>query len=308
MQIPPPVRASVEALLGERTGQPVHLTRMASVGGGCVSPAARVETDAGDVAFLKWYERNAPSQAVPSAASLFAAEAAALQALADTGAVRVPRVLAVSESHVFSWLLLEWLEPGRASPDTWRDLGHGLARLHGTAAERYGWPTDNYIADLPQANGWLDVWSAFWRERRLRPQLRRAIDAGHLAAASERRRFERLLDRLGDLLAPAASDGASLLHGDLWAGNVHILADAAPAVIDPSSYYGHREVDLAMSELFGGFDEGFYRAYQDAWPLAPEYRTVRRPVYQLYYLLVHVNLFGNGYVQPTLRALAQTGV
>jgi len=131
------------------------------------------------------------------------------------------------------------------------------------------------------------------------PQLERAYAGGYFAGP-ERRRFDRLLERLEEWLAPVAEEGPSLLHGDLWSGNVHVLASGEAALVDPSCYRGHREVDLAMTELFGGFGGGFRAAYEEAWPLLPGYAESRRAVYQLYYLLVHVNLFGDAYVNRTL--------
>ena len=133
------------------------------------------------------------------------------------------------------------------------------------------------------------------------------MEAGHFDGR-DRGRFDRLLDGLGERIGVADGEGPSPLHGDLWGGNVHVAAEGPPAVIDPSAYHGHREVDLAMAELFGGFDPGFRDAYEEAWPLEPGYVPVRRAVYQLYYLLVHVNLFGAGYVGGCRRALQEAGV
>ncbi|HEX9108545.1 MAG TPA: fructosamine kinase family protein, partial [Longimicrobiales bacterium] len=296
--VPREVQIEAEAAWSAALGRQVRVASGAPVGGGCISPSQRVLSQAGDVAFLKWGDGGTP-------AGLFTAEATSLEALSQTGALRIPRVLGQGDAGA-GWLLLEWLEPGRPNQESWRALGRGLATLHRTCAQRWGWAQDNFIGSLPQANGWLAEWPEFWGERRLLPQLERAYRAGHFPQA-ERRRFEALLRRLPELLAPAREDGPSLVHGDLWSGNVHITGDGAPAIIDPASYYGHREVDLAMSELFGGFDAEFYRTYGETWPLTPGYDPVRRAVYQLYYLLVHVNLFGGGYVGSTLRALAQTG-
>lgn len=259
-----------------------------------------MESAAGDVAFLKW----------GTPAALFREEARSLAALGATGALRVPAVLGVgvaegADGAETGWLLLEWLDPAPERTGMWAALGRGLARLHRTRAARFGWPADNFIGPLPQENSWAGDWAAFWWERRLAPQLRRAYDAGYFSPA-ERRRFERLGAGLAGRLAAAAEDGPSLLHGDLWSGNVHPTGGGV-ALVDPSSYHGHREVDLAMSELFGGFGRGFHEAYREEWPLAPGYARERRPVYQLYYLLVHVNLFGAGYVGSTLAALAAAG-
>lgn len=240
---------------------------------------------------MKWAGRGTPPDFFPE-------EARSLHALRDRGAVRVPAVRGVAAG----WLLLEWLEPGSPGRTGWADLGRGLARVHAPSGETFGWPASNYIGSLPQDNGGASSWGAFWRERRLAPQLERAFAGGFFAPA-ERRRFERLLVRLDGLLAAGDDEGASLLHGDLWSGNIHFTKDGAAALIDPSSYYGHREVDLAMAELFGGFEAAFFDAYAEAFPLQPGYVELRRPIYQLYYQLVHVNLFGRGYVAGTLASL-----
>jgi fructosamine-3-kinase len=257
------------------------------VGGGCISAAYRVRLADGRAIFVKAAPPNAP-------ADLFEQEARALRVLDGAGAVRVPRVLAVAEE----WLALEWLEPGGGGASGWRQLGAGLAALHRSRAPEYGWPADNYIGPLPQFNQATTSWAEFWAERRLRPQLQRAR---HRLGAARAAAVERLLAVLPERLDPAAADGASLLHGDLWTGNVHMTADG-PALIDPASYHGHREVDLAMAALFGPFPAAFMEAYTAAWPLLPHAER-RLPVYQLYYLLVHVNLFGDAYLAGTDRAL-----
>jgi fructosamine-3-kinase len=260
----------------------------APVAGGCISPSFRALLDDGRTVFLK----TAPAGAAPD---LMAAEAISLRALAEAGAVRTPEVLGEGAR----WLALEWLEPAVATAGAWAELGSGLARLHRCRAGRYGWPRDNFIGPLPQANDAASSWSGFWAERRLLPQLERARASFDVPVL---RRFDELLARLPALIGAAEEEGASLLHGDLWNGNVHMTADG-PALIDPSSYHGHREVDLAMAELFGGFPAGFHHAYAAEWPLLPG-AARRRSVYQLYYLLVHVNLFGGGYVSGTERALS----
>lgn len=273
------------------------------VGGGCITETGRLVTAEGANLFLKWSaDGSAP-------AGLFAEEARSLRALADAKAMRVPDVVDIedeAEGDGPRWLLLEWLEPGRPAPHTWAALGQGLCALHRKRAPEPGWPSDNFIGTLPQQNGPAASWADFWRARRLEPQLRRAADAG-LLDQGERRRFDALSAALDDILAPAETDGFSLLHGDLWAGNLHVQQDGDPALIDPCSYHGHREVDLAMTELFGGFDVMFGAAYSEAWPLQPGFEKTRRAVYQLYYLLVHVNLFGAGYRSRTLAALGSVG-
>lgn len=297
MSLPAAVRQRIE----ERFG-PVRSA--SAVGGGCVSPALRLELPQG-AAFLKYGEQP----------GLFAAEARGLERLRAAGSgLRIPEVLGWEDptedgAEAPGWLLLEWLEPAARGADFGERLGQRLAALHRVrAAEAWGLEEDGFIGPLPQCNRSTNDWPGFWRERRLEPQLRRARDLGR--QPGEDHEWDRLFARLPELLAPAAADGLSLLHGDLWGGNVLPVAPreggaGEPALIDPSAYHGHREVDLAMSELFGGFPPAFYAAYREAWPLLPGYREVRRAVYQLYYLLVHLNLFGGGYGMQTRQTLRQ---
>jgi fructosamine-3-kinase len=266
-------------------GRPVVGT--VPVSGGCISPSFRTELEGGGVVFVK----TAPEGAGPD---VLAEEARSLDRLAEAGAVRVPRVLGRGEG----WLALEWLEPRTGTSGDWALLGRRLARLHGVRAPAPGWPVDNYIGPLPQENGPAGSWAEFWARRRLAPQLELA---GSRVAGRTRELFDRLLDELDDRLAGLDADGFSLLHGDLWNGNVHMTSEG-PALVDPSSWFGHREVDLAMADLFGGFPREFREAYDAEWPALPG-AAARRPVYQLYYLLVHVNLFGHAYLAGTERAL-----
>jgi protein-ribulosamine 3-kinase len=303
--VPADVLRSVEAAL-RQAGADAGISDASPVGGGCISPTARLRTRHGATYFLKWGGGD-------DLDALLAAEARGLGALAAAGEVRVPGVVARGDAvetgsgGAPAWLLLEWLEPGGARQGSWERLGRELASLHRHRADRFGAEADNFIGSLRQSNDPAEDWPAFWRDRRLEPQLRMAVDAG-LLGDRDREAFDRLFGRLDSLLAPALDDGPSLLHGDLWSGNVHMMADGTPAIIDPSVYHGHREVDLAMADLFGGFEATFRHAYEEAWPLAPGYASVRRPVYQLYYLLVHVNLFGTGYVGRTRGALESVGM
>jgi protein-ribulosamine 3-kinase len=300
VKLPPAIAAEVEATLTARGGALRRIKRVSAVGGGCISPTARIEVDEDDAFFLKWSSESLPP-------GMLEAEARALAMLASARAVRVPAVVGSGGPPGPEWLLLEWLEPGAARAGTWERLGEALAELHRHRGEWFGAVPDNFIGSLPQSNPPSEDWAGFWATERLAPQVRAATDSG-LLDGSDHERFRTLFTRLGDLLAVALDEGPSLLHGDLWGGNVHILADGSPAVVDPSTYYGHREVDLAMAALFGGFGAGFREAYQATWPLTPGYEPTRRAVYQLYYLLVHVNLFGAGYVRGTRRALREAGV
>lgn len=284
MTLPAELRASLEARFGRvRAATPVA--------GGCIHPACRVELEDG-VLFVKHGDR------VP--AGLFREEARGLQALAGARALVVPAVLALREAEEGpAWLALEWLE--RARPDAAHDeaLGRGLAELHRPRGDSWGWTGDNFIGSLPQANRPCADWALFWHERRLGPQLRLSADAGRRPGTDAD--WERLFAVLPGALAAAGEEGPALLHGDLWSGNVMATA-RGPALVDPAVYLGHREVDLAMAELFGGFGERCFAAYRESHPLRPGY-PVRRGIYQLYYLLVHVNLFGGGYVRQAADLL-----
>lgn len=263
------------------------VTESAPVGGGSISRAYRCRLSVGRDVFVK----TAPSGAPPG---MMEQERLSLHRIAETDTVRVPEVLGAGAD----WLILEWLEPAKPEREQWEQLGRQLARMHRAQAGEYGWESDNFIGALRQSNRRHSVWPEFWRDERLVPQLEAA--APHFDRRTQAR-FERLLASLDERLGAADADGPSLVHGDLWNGNVQFTADRA-AVLDPACSYGHREVDLAMAALFGGFPAEFLAGYEAEWPLL-QGAEERRAIYQLYYLLVHVNLFGGGYVLQTHRLL-----
>jgi protein-ribulosamine 3-kinase len=230
-------------------------------------------------------------------AEMLAAEADALQAMAETRAIRVPQVFAIGHAETAAFLAMEWLDIVDGGRDA--ALGRALAQMHGHVAPRYGWHRDNTIGNTPQRNGWDDDWATFFRERRLASQFALAARHGHGGRLAKD--GERVLAGIAALLE-GHQPAPSLLHGDLWAGNAARLADGTPVVFDPSTYYGDREVDVAMTELFGGFAPGFYEAYADAAPLPPGHE-VRATLYNLYHVLNHLNLFGASYLA---RAEAMT--
>jgi len=275
--------AAVRTEVERHTGP---IERLAPVGGGDIADAWRLDAERGRF-FLKRGDG--------------AAEAAGLAALGTAAAgtgLRVPGVVHVSSGL----LLLPWIDRGRADRAYWSRFGEALAALHRKPpghARRYGFDADNFIGATPQQNAWMDDWVAFFRQRRLEPQIARARRGRRWPSAWDAP-ASRLLDRLGDWLP--ATPQPSLVHGDLWSGNHLPGSDGTPWLIDPAVYVGHREVDLAMSELFGGFDRAFYEAYERAWPLEPGYPE-RREIYNLYHLLNHLNLFGAGYAASVERAL-----
>lgn len=222
---------------------------------------------------------------------MFAAEHDGLREIAGTRTVRVPQPVAHGVSGSFAFLVLEYLELGSGGNS--RLLGEQLASLHRASARQFGFAIDNTIGSTPQPNGWMDEWVGFWRERRLGFQLQLAGRNGFGG------RLQELGERLQGAL-PAFFSGyalqPSLLHGDLWGGNHSYLGNGTPVIYDPAPYYGDREADIAMTELFGGFDPGFYNAYRASWPLDAGYAT-RKTLYNLYHILNHANLFGGGYAR-----------
>ncbi len=276
---------AIEASLGARIRSARPVT------GGDINDAFALELDSGVRVFAKSNRSNI--------AGLFEAEARGLAWLFDAEALRVPRVLAVGAEDGARFLVLEWLEPGRRAKDFDERLGRGLAQLHRSGAPTFGLDHDNFIGPLPQANGPLPAWATFYRERRLGAQLGLAQTRG-LIDAPLLRGFERLFERIEQLVGPP--EPPARLHGDLWAGNLHADERGEPALIDPAAYGGHREVDLAMMRLFGGYGERVFDAYEEAYPLAAGHEE-RVALYQLYPLLVHVNLFGAGYLGQVSAAL-----
>ncbi len=260
------------------------------IGGGDINKAACVELADGRRVFIK-HNSAAP-------VGMFAAEARDLAWLAETGTVRVPRVIA----HMEGWLALEWIERGAPTEKSWEQLGQNLAALHRAGAPRFGGP-EGWIATLPQAGGDYPDWATLYGEGRLYPQLRLMVDLGF--AQGRAHRIEALIDELPERVGPP--EPPARLHGDLWRGNMIIGEDGAPVVVDPASYAGHREVDLAMMRLFGGFPERCFAACFEAWPLEPGWRE-RVPLYQLYFLMVHVNLFGEGWLGRVDACLDELGV
>ena len=252
------------------------------VAGGSINRCYRWPSGSGPV-FVK--------VASSAAAPMLEAEAAGLAELAGAQAVRVPGVLACGRSETSAFLALEWLEAGAASAASEERLGRRLAAQHALTAPQHGWWRDNTIGSTPQANGTLTSWAEFFRERRLRPQLTLAVANGFGSLLEGP--GERLLAGVEALLGTHRPP-ASLLHGDLWGGNWLATADGEPAIFDPAVYYGDRETDVAMTQLFGGFGPRFYRAYAASAPLAPG-AELRRELYNLYHVLNHANLFGGSY-------------
>ena len=261
-----------------------------SVGGGCINHGSRLRTTKGATFFLKT-NHTAP-------ADMFACEAEGLDVLRVANGPRLPRPLL----HGAGFLLLEDLAPAGRRKNYWLEFGHQLAALHSYNQPRFGFHHDNYIGSTPQPNPWTADGHTFFAESRLLYQARLAQQQGLLPRA-EMLQVERLAARLPDLV-PAQP--ASLLHGDLWGGNAISDQDGNPAIIDPAAQYGWAEAELAMTALFGAFPAEFYRAYQEVRPLEEGFWE-RFPIYNLYHLLNHLNLFVGGYLMQVKAVLNRFG-
>lgn len=266
--------------ISELNGIPFNPETPSPLGGGCINTAVRLSD--GD---RHWFVKINDATRL----DMFVAEAAGLNVMADTESIRVPRALCTGSQGGNAYIVMDYIEPGQAGAGGQARAGEGLANMHRHTAKAYGWERDNTIGATHQPNAWRDSWVDFWREQRLGFQLELVGRNGHTAL---QRRGEKLLDRFHVLIDHAPLP--SLLHGDLWGGNMHFDQNGEPVIFDPAVYYGDREADLAMTELFGGFGRDFYAAYEAAWPLHDGY-TVRKTLYNLYHILNHANLFGGGY-------------
>lgn len=267
--------------IGDAQGVSFHPRERTPVAGGSINGAWRL----GDGRQNVFVKTNDAAQI-----AMFEAEAEGLVELAAADGLRVPRPVALGTTGEHAWLALEWITlQGRGD---WAAMGAGLAAIHQTTAGEHGWNRDNTIGSTPQPNPRTTDWPTFFAEHRLGCQLALAERSG--AAGTDLLDAGRHLQQNLTALFSDYRPLPSLLHGDLWSGNVAFDAEQRPVIYDPAVYYGDRESDLAMTELFGRFPEAFYAAYDNAWPVDAGY-AVRRDLYQLYHVLNHGNLFGGGY-------------
>jgi len=271
----------IAAEIRKQTGAPFEPRPPSHVGGGCINQAVKFSDGC-----QHWFVKVNDAELL----DMFEAEAEGLNAMAETRTIRVPRALCTGSFENQSYIVIEYISHGRSRSDSQQQAGRELAAMHRHTAERFGWHRDNTIGATPQQNARSETWSGFWRTQRLGFQLELAARNGYRGQLQTS--GEQLLARFDTLIDHAPEP--SLLHGDLWGGNITFDTDGHPVIFDPAVYYGDREADLAMTELFGGFSSDFYAAYREAWPIEPGYR-VRRQLYNLYHILNHLNLFGGGY-------------
>lgn len=276
-QIPNSLVTQLEAVLQTR------ILKFNPTSGGCISNSGELITATGTY-FLKWNDATRYP-------AMFQAEAKGLRLLAPHCTLRIPKVIGVTETEAVQAIVLEFIKSVHRSGNFWELLGGRLAALHRNTADAFGLDHDNYIGSLKQRNTPYKSWIDFFIEQRLEPQLALAGEHG-LIDTNLRSQVQLLYKKLPELL-PA--EQPALLHGDLWPGNLITDEQGEPCLIDPAVYFGHREAELAFTRLFGGFDETFYCSYQHVFPLQPRFEA-RLNIYNLYPLLVHVNLFGGAYI------------
>jgi fructosamine-3-kinase len=272
---------TISADIGAATGRRAALRRQEAVSGGCINQALRVEY--GDTSYL--VKLSGAGQL-----DMFAAEALGLRELRQCCELRIPEPVCVGSDEQSSFLVMEYLNLGGVGDAA--VLAAGLANMHRVTRPEFGWVRDNTIGSTPQINTPADDWIDFWRDNRLKFQLDLAALNG--AGGRLQGRGEQLLAEFPQLFS-GYTPAASLLHGDLWGGNQAFTRSGEPALYDPAVYYGDREADIAMTELFGGFGRDFYAAYREHYPLDAGY-AVRKRLYNLYHILNHFNMFGGGYL------------
>ena len=294
---------SLARALVDLFGSSVAITQTDRLRGGDINKAYALTLSTGDKIFMKANAKNN--------AGFFTAEVDGLTAIAATHTIETPKIICTGtddgEDVGYSFLLLNYIPSGEKNKNFLEAFAKDLAALHKADTSKilsdketqFGFFQDNFIGARPQKNTPTRTWIEFFRDNRLAPQFR---DADSYFTPSDREKITKLLDNLDRFLIEP--EKPSLLHGDLWAGNVMCSAEGKPVLIDPACYIGHREADLAMTQLFGGFPQGFYDAYNQAYPLQPGYEE-RRDLYNLYQLLNHLNLFGPTYLEPVLSIVEE---
>ena len=276
--------------IAQTTEKPFEIEKSHPVSGGCINQGYAVSGN-GLIYFVKINQANQEA--------MFAAEALGLKQIHATKTIRVPEPICWGIADKSSYLVLEWLEFGGGDSQSWEKMGRNLARLHQVSlSDRFGWHCNNTIGSTPQINTISNSWADFFAHQRIGYQLRLAKERGGNFPDEDQ-----VIPAISEILSQHQPH-PSLVHGDLWSGNAAITVDGEPVILDPATYWGDREVDLAMTELFGGFPAAFYRGYNDVFPLDAGYQK-RKTLYNLYHILNHFNLFGGGYASQANRMLQE---
>ena len=280
----------IDAHISQVTGEKFHSSQRLSVSGGCINQGYAL-SDGKTTYFVKL---NQASQG-----EMFAAEMLGLEQMYNTNTIRVPQPLCWGTTANSSYIVLEWLEMANGNSKSWQKMGRNLAAMHKISSNRgFGWNMNNTIGSTPQINTWKSDWIEFYIQDRLSYQFQLAKRKGENFALQDQ-----LLAAIPKLLANYQVQ-PSLVHGDLWGGNASFTVDYEPVIFDPATYFGDREVDIAMTELFGGFPPSFYQGYQEVFPLAEGYEK-RKTLYNLYPILNHLNLFSGAYASQANQMIEQ---
>ncbi len=273
---------AIEIISGH-TGKQILKFESQAIGGGDINAACKL-TSGLETYFIKYNDAF-------KYPAMFMVEAMGLNVLKAANELYIPEVIGYGEADKDAFLILEYINQGVKIDNFWHDFGHRLALLHTHTSEYFGLDNDNYIGSLHQSNNKQITWSNFFVEERLLPQIKLARNKGEIRKLTVDR-LENFFKYIEELFP---KEKPSLVHGDLWNGNYMIAPDGTAALIDPAVYYGHREMDIAMTQLFGGFPKEFYEGYNERYPMEKDWRK-RMDYYNLYPLMVHVNLFGGGYL------------
>ncbi|MBE9083412.1 MULTISPECIES: fructosamine kinase family protein [unclassified Tolypothrix] len=278
----------IDAHISRVTGEKFQSQQKRSVSGGCINQGYAVSDDERTY-FVKL---NQASQV-----AMFEAEALGLEEMLNTASIRVPKPLCWGTAGNSGYIVLEWLEMGGGNTKSWQEMGLKLAAMHqATSSQGFGWKINNTIGSTPQINTWTADWAEFYGKHRLGYQFQLARRRGGSFPNQEK-----LLAAIPELLADHQVEPA-LVHGDLWGGNAGCTVSGEPVIFDPATYFGDREVDIAMTELFGGFPAAFYQGYNEVFPLDAGYEQ-RKTLYNLYHIINHFNLFGGGYASQANRMI-----
>jgi fructosamine-3-kinase len=277
--------------IAQTTGAPFEISHQGAVSGGCINQGYRLISPDQQNYFVKINQA--------ALVEMFVAEALGLKQMAATQTIRIPRPICWGMADRASYIVLEWLEFGQSTASAWETMGRSLAAMHkAPGASQFGWERNNTIGATVQINAWSESWADFFADHRLGYQLQLAHRRGGSFPDGQQ-----VIEGVRAILRDRTPQ-PSLVHGDLWSGNVAVLRSGEPVILDPATYYGDREVDLAMTELFGGFPSAFYEGYHQVFPLDDGYAQ-RKTIYNLYHILNHFNLFGGGYASQANRMIQQ---